>query len=90
MGLTTRYGRTKIPPREIVSDVYHVDLKNRNEAMKSEGWKSPVDSEVKMMKAYDTWELMLRSDEMCPLQTIGVFKTKTSAMETLRGTRSVW
>lgn len=90
MGLTTRYGGTKIPPREIIGYVYRVDLKNRNEVMKSEGWKRPVDSETKSLKANETWELMLRSDEMRPLQTMGVFKTKTSATETLRGTRSVW
>uniref|UniRef100_A0AAV1UYA7 Reverse transcriptase Ty1/copia-type domain-containing protein n=1 Tax=Peronospora matthiolae TaxID=2874970 RepID=A0AAV1UYA7_9STRA len=80
--MRTRYGGKKTHPREIVGATYRVDPSNWNMAMKSDKrveWKRAASAKIDSLKANSTWELVPRTQEMRPLHTKWVFKTKTDA-----------
>nr|CCA23978.1 OSIGBa0134J07.9 putative [Albugo laibachii Nc14] len=55
---------------------------NRNSAMKNDRrveWECAAHSEIESVEANDTWELVSRTKEMCPLHTKWVFKSKRNA-----------
>nr|CCA16771.1 AlNc14C25G2514 [Albugo laibachii Nc14] len=72
MTVKTRFNWSKTPPREIIGAVYCVDPKNWKEAMESDNfveWERAAESEIDSLEANDTWEMVLRTDEMRPLHT---------------------
>ena len=82
MGMDTRYGGTKITPRERIDAIYRVDPRNRSEAMESHNrvdWEHAADSESESLEANDTWEMAVRTDDMHPLHTKWFLKVKTNA-----------
>nr|CCA27483.1 hypothetical protein ALNC14_136270 [Albugo laibachii Nc14] len=82
LSMATRYGGKKTLSREIIGAVYHEDPTSWKAAMKSDKrveWERASKVEIDSLVANHTWEALTRNDEMPPLHTKWVFKTKTDA-----------